>query len=42
MTVGYSIIQLGVWGHFKPPADPGQVSGGGPAGEAPVQKHLKR
>ena len=28
-------IQLGVWGHCKPPVGPGQSPVGGPGGKAP-------
>ena len=38
LTVGYSLIQLGSVGAVSPPPPPastGQVSGGGPGGEAP-------
>ena len=35
MTVRSLLLQLGVGGHCKPPAGPGQSPGGGPAGEGP-------
>ena len=35
MTEGHCFIQLGVWGHCKPPADPEQSPGGDPGGEGP-------
>ena len=35
MTNGHCHLQLGVWGHCKPPAGPGQGPGRGPEGEAP-------
>ena len=35
LTVARSLIQLGSGGAVSPPASTGQVSGGGPEGEAP-------